>query len=115
MLLAAYNEVREQVDQRPGLTFGDRALVGALEDAVPGIGVAEAARAVEPGAKSPEQGAEAQRHVAEMPGCRSDRGVVGCSSRVGVGGSQPAGLKPAEQVGGAARWPARCLDCQADE
>ncbi len=41
--------------------------------------------------------------------------MVGRGPRAGVGGSQPARFQPVEQVAGAARWPARCLDRQADE
>jgi hypothetical protein len=58
----------QQVRQRAGLRFGHRHVGGALQNAVPGVGVTVAARPVQPWPLPPEQGAEPERDGGDVPG-----------------------------------------------
>src|ERR1700735_4103247 len=73
VLAAGRGIAGQDVDDRAGLRLGHADLGGALEDAVPGVGVAEAAGPVESAAQAAQQGAEPQRDVAGLPGRRPDQ------------------------------------------
>ena len=100
----------EEFHQRLGLRLGDRRLRGAFQDAVPHVGVVEAARSVEPGAEPPEQRAEPQRHVGDLFRRRAHGGQRRGVGRVREG--EPVAVQPGQESGRAGGWPARRRDRQ---
>jgi len=87
----------QHVHQRPGLSLGHRGFGRALQDAVPGVRVREAARGLEAGPEPAPQAAEPQRHVGDQVGAgtqRRERVVIAA----GVGGREPGSVEPAQEI-----------------